>query len=81
MRVYTTARYAHLAKDSLRETAVRISESIAGICLPDTQADWARGDAELLGGADEAPETGGGLEEAQAVEGRQGNHGFGREKR
>ena len=28
-QVETTARYAHLAKDSLRETAVRISESIA----------------------------------------------------
>ena len=39
-----------------------------------------RGDAELLGGADEAPVPGGGLEEAQAVEGRQGYHGFGRGK-
>ena len=29
-QVETTARYAHLAKDSLRETAVRISESIVG---------------------------------------------------
>ena len=31
--VKTLTRYAHLAKDSLRETAVRISESIAGDLL------------------------------------------------
>ena len=29
-RVETTARYAHLAKDSVRASAVRIAESIAG---------------------------------------------------
>ena len=42
--------------------------------------DGGRGDAELLGGADEAPVPGGGFEEAQAVEGRQGYHGFGRQE-
>ena len=47
----------------------------------DAVGDGGRGDAELLGGADEAPVPGGGLEEAQAVEGRQGNHGCGRGKR
>ena len=29
-QVETTARYAHLAQDSLRESAMRVSESIAG---------------------------------------------------
>ncbi len=47
----------------------------------DAVGDGGRGDAELLGGADEAPVAGGGFEEAQAVEGRQGYHGFGRGKR
>ena len=47
----------------------------------DAVGDGGRGDAELLGGADEAPVPGGGFEEAQAVEGRQGYHGFGRGKR
>ena len=32
-QVETTARYAHLAKDSVRESAVRISESIAAAIL------------------------------------------------
>ena len=47
----------------------------------DAVGDGGRGDAELLGGADETPVPGGGFEEAQAVEGRQGYHGFGRGKR
>ncbi len=32
-RVETTARYAHLARDSVRESAIRISDSIAGDLL------------------------------------------------
>lgn len=32
-RVTTTARYAHLAENSLRESAVRISDSIAADIL------------------------------------------------
>ena len=47
----------------------------------DAVGDGGRGYAELLGGADEAPVAGGGLEEAQAVERRQGNHESGRRKR
>ena len=47
----------------------------------DAVGDVGRGDAELPGGADEAPVAGGGFEETQAVEGRQGYHGFGRGKR
>ena len=43
--------------------------------------DGGRGDAELLGGMGEAPVPGGGFEEAQAVKGRQGFHGFGRVER
>ena len=35
---------------------------------PDAVGDGGRGDAELLGGADEALMAGGGLEEAQAFE-------------
>ena len=46
----------------------------------DAVGDGGRGDAELLGGADEAPVAGGGFEEAQAVEGRQGYHEFGRQE-
>ena len=34
-QVETTARYAHLAKDSVRESAVRISESIAADLVRD----------------------------------------------
>ena len=44
----------------------------------DAVGDGGRGDAGLLAGMGEAAEPGGGLEEPQAVEGRQGNHGFGR---
>ena len=44
----------------------------------DAVADGGRGDTELLGGADEAPVARSGLEEAQAVEGRQRNHELGR---
>ena len=47
----------------------------------DAVGDGGRGDAELLAGMGEAAEPGGGLEESQAVEGRQGNHGFGRRER
>ena len=32
-QVETTARYAHLAKDSVEESAVRVAESIAGDLL------------------------------------------------
>ena len=32
-RIETTARYAHLARDSVRETAERIAESIAADIL------------------------------------------------
>ncbi len=32
-RVETTARYAHLARDSVRESAIRISDSIAADLL------------------------------------------------
>ena len=32
-QVETTARYAHLAQDSVRESAVRVSDSIAGDLL------------------------------------------------
>ena len=32
-RVETTARYAHLARDSVRESAVRVSDSIAADIL------------------------------------------------
>ena len=34
-QIETTARYAHLAKDSVRESAVRISESVAADILKD----------------------------------------------
>ena len=46
----------------------------------DAVCDGGRGDAEFLAGMGEAPEPGGGLEEAQAVERRQGYHGFARGK-
>ena len=35
LEVETTARYAHLAKESVRASAVRVSESIAGDLLPE----------------------------------------------
>ena len=47
----------------------------------DAAGDGGRGDAELLAGMGESAEPGGGLEEAQAVEGRQGHHGFGGRER
>ena len=47
----------------------------------DAVADGGGGDAELLAGPHEALVAGGGLEEAQAVERRQGNHESGRRKR
>ena len=43
----------------------------------DAVGDGRRGDAELLGGKHETLVPGGGLEESQAVERRQGNHGTG----
>ena len=46
----------------------------------DAVADGGGGEAELLAGQHEARVLGGGLEEAQAVEGRQGFHGFGRQE-
>ena len=44
----------------------------------DAVGDGGRGDAELLGGEDEVLVPGGDLEESQAVERREGNHGSGR---
>ena len=44
-KVETTARYAHLARESVRESAIRISDSIA--------ADIRKGCQG--GGSDEAP--------------------------
>jgi len=42
-RVETTARYAHLARDSVRESAIRISDSIAADILKGyVQKDDAR---------------------------------------
>ena len=32
--VETTGRYAHLAKDTLRESATHISDTVAGLILP-----------------------------------------------
>ncbi|MDE0050902.1 MAG: tyrosine-type recombinase/integrase [Rhodospirillales bacterium] len=34
-KIQTTARYAHLAMDSVREAAVEVSDSIAADILPD----------------------------------------------
>ena len=47
----------------------------------DAVGDGGRGDAELLAGMGEAAQPGGRFEESQAVEGRQGIHGFGRRER
>ena len=47
---------------------------------PDAVGDGGRGDAEFPGGADEVLVPGRGLEEPQAVERRQGYHGFGRQE-
>ena len=41
----------------------------------DAVGDGGGGDAEFLGGAHEALVPGGGIEEAQAIERRQGTHG------
>jgi len=43
--VETTARYAHLARESVRESAIRVSDSIA--------ADILKG--YPIGGGDQAP--------------------------
>ena len=54
MRVYTTARYAHLASDWLKESAVRISESIAADILTGYPGVKTEALAEARGGtADE----------------------------
>ena len=45
-QIETTARYAHLAKDSVRESAVRISESIAADILKDYQVNRSRRDRD-----------------------------------
>ena len=47
----------------------------------DAVGDGGRGDAELVAGMGEAAESGGGLKVFQAVEGRQGDHEFGRRDR
>ena len=47
----------------------------------DAVGDGRRGDAELLAGMGEALVPGGGFEEAQAVEGRQGYHKLGHGER
>ena len=47
----------------------------------DAVGDGGRGDAELLAGMGEAPVPGVSFEESQAVERRQGYHGFGRGER
>ena len=40
-QVQTTARYAHLARDSIQNAAARITESIGGNRISDTHADQA----------------------------------------
>ncbi len=67
---------AHAAAPSLEEFGAEMALQHA-----DTVGNGGRGDAELLAGMGEALVPGGGFEEAQAVEGRQGYHGFGRWKR
>ena len=63
----------HAAAPSLEELGAKMALQHA-----DAVGDGGRGDAEFLGGAEEAPVSGGGLEEAQAVERRQRNHESGR---
>ena len=63
----------HAAAPPLEELGAKMALKHA-----DAVADGGRGDAELFGGAEEAPVAGGGLEEAQAVERRQRNHESGR---
>ena len=60
---------AHAAMAALEERHVEILLQHA-----DAVGDGGRGDAKLLGGADEALVTGGGLEEAQAFERGQEQH-------
>ena len=67
---------AHAAALSLEEFGAEMVLQHA-----DAVGDGGRGDAELVGSQDEAPVPGVGFEEAQAVERRQGYHGFGREER
>ena len=67
---------AHASAPSLEELGAQMALQHA-----DAVGDGGRGDPELLAGMGEAAEPGGGLEEAQAVEGRQGDHGFGRRER
>ena len=40
-QVQTTARYAHLARDSIQNAAARITESIGGNLISDTHGDQA----------------------------------------
>ena len=42
-QVETTARYAHLARDSVRESAVRVADSIAADIFPDDQVPASAG--------------------------------------
>ena len=72
----TAAVEVHAAAPSLEQLGAEMA-----LQHVDTVGDGGRGDAELLAGMGEAPVAGGGFEEAQAVERRQGYHGFGRRKR
>ena len=67
---------AHASAPPPEELGAEIALQHAGAV-----GDGGRGDAELLAGMGESAEPGGGLEESQAVEGRQGHHGFGRRER
>ena len=60
---------AHAAMAALEERHLEML-----LQLVDAVGDGGRGDAKLLGGADEALVTGGGLEEAQAFERGQEQH-------
>ena len=71
-----TAVEPHAAAPSLEELGAEMALQHA-----DAVGDGGRGDAELIAGMGEALVPGGGLEEAQAVERRQGFHGFGRGER
>ena len=63
----------YAAAPSLEELGAKMALEHA-----DAVGDGGRCDAEFLASMGEAPMPGGGLEKAQAVERRQGNHGFGR---
>ena len=67
---------AHAAAPSLEEFGAEMALQHA-----DAVGDGGRDDAELLAGMGEAPVPGVGFEEAQAVERRQEDHGFGRGER